>query len=328
MLGFARKLRSRLSRRRPCPAILMYHRVVAPRLDLWDLAVSPEVFDQQMRYLKDRRTPLAMDELVSRLQKGTLPGDAVGVTFDDGYRDNLVNAKPILERYGVPATVFVATGYVDRKMPFWWDELARMVLESPEPVEIVQRVGAEEVRLSWGPPEKHDSDPSWRGWDEPRTARQRGYLEIWRRLQSASDEERESVMRSLRESLTAKWDSLAEPMTTPEYALLTSTGLITLGGHTVTHPALTDLGRTESRQQIEQGAIQCRALAPGEVNGFAYPYGNFDEEVTKDLMESTFSWACTTTAEFLDNRDPDVYCLPRLTVTDGAIEDFATLISG
>ena len=54
---------------------------------------------------------------------GTLPLDAVALTFDDGYVDNLVFGKPRLEAADLPATVFLATGYIDRFEPFWWDEL-------------------------------------------------------------------------------------------------------------------------------------------------------------------------------------------------------------
>ena len=60
-----------------------------------------------------------------------MPRGAVGVTFDDGYGDNLRNAKPILDRHRVPATVFVTSGYVGARREFWWDELGRVVLHAP-----------------------------------------------------------------------------------------------------------------------------------------------------------------------------------------------------
>jgi peptidoglycan/xylan/chitin deacetylase (PgdA/CDA1 family) len=51
------------------------------------------------------------------------------VTFDDGYADNLYNAKPLLERYGIPATVFLITGYIEDKRQLWWEELVRLLLQ-------------------------------------------------------------------------------------------------------------------------------------------------------------------------------------------------------
>ena len=111
----------------------MYHRIARVRHDPWGIAVDPERFDQQMDYVKRHRSAMSMDELVQRLKTNTLPADAVAITFDDGYRDNLVHAKAVLTRYGLPACLFLATGYVDRGEHFWWDELATMILESTEP---------------------------------------------------------------------------------------------------------------------------------------------------------------------------------------------------
>ena len=60
---------------------------------------------------------------------GDVPSAGVVVTFDDGYADNFHNAKPLLERYEIPATVFVTTGYLQDQREFWWDELERILLQ-------------------------------------------------------------------------------------------------------------------------------------------------------------------------------------------------------
>ena len=126
------RMRDALRNRQPRPVILMYHRVAIVPHDPWGLAVDPERFEEQMEYVKQHRTPISMDEFVERLRNKTLPENAVAVTFDDGYCDNLINAKPVLSRYGVPATVFLATGFVDQNTSFWWDELATMILASTQ----------------------------------------------------------------------------------------------------------------------------------------------------------------------------------------------------
>src|SRR4051794_18585312 len=119
----------RVNRRRPRPVILMYHRVAHVRLDPWSIAVDPRNFEEQMEFVKRHRSAMSMDEFVQRLSAGALPENAVAITLDDGYRDNLINAKPVLTRYGLPACLFLTTGYVDSGEPFWWDELAAMILE-------------------------------------------------------------------------------------------------------------------------------------------------------------------------------------------------------
>src|SRR5262249_43740871 len=99
-----------LRRAGPQPAILMYHRVTEIDIDPWGLAVTPENFAGHMAYLKRCRTPFPMSEFVERHAGGALPQDAVSVTFDDGYLDNLLHAKSPLGAEDVPATLFVVTG--------------------------------------------------------------------------------------------------------------------------------------------------------------------------------------------------------------------------
>ena len=72
---------------------------------------------------------MGLRELSQAYQQENLPRRAVVVTFDDGYYDNLANAKPLLERYSIPATLFVATGYSEREGEFWSDELERLLLQ-------------------------------------------------------------------------------------------------------------------------------------------------------------------------------------------------------
>jgi peptidoglycan/xylan/chitin deacetylase (PgdA/CDA1 family) len=260
-----------------------------------------------------------MDELVERLRSKTLPANAVAVTFDDGYRDNLVNAKPILARYGVPATLFLATGFIDQNTPFWWDELAAMILASTQAIRD-QRVWLEEaVTLDWGEAERSDMAGEWRASNEPRTARQKAYLAIWRKLQRATAEERDTVMNTLRGHLGTEQDPLGKPMNSDEIGAFLSDGLIELGAHTVTHPALTFLTRSESRREIEGSLHRCRELATKCVNGFAYPYGDMSSEVRRDVIGLGFSWACSTESGFVNTKQPDLYALPRVAVPDASV---------
>jgi len=108
--------------------ILMYHRIADEPNDPWSLAVSPAHFEEHLRVLSRTRHPLALTEFIAKLRAGTLPPRAVAVTFDDGYVDNLTAGKPRLTAADVPATVFLATGFIDRREPIWWDELACLVL--------------------------------------------------------------------------------------------------------------------------------------------------------------------------------------------------------
>jgi peptidoglycan/xylan/chitin deacetylase (PgdA/CDA1 family) len=107
--------------------VLMYHKVN----DLWPnpTTVPTAVFDEQMRLLRELGyTPVTLDAVRDYYLHGTpLPAGAVLITFDDGYRDNLENALPILRRYGYPAVVFVPVGYLDDARPLPHEDALRVL---------------------------------------------------------------------------------------------------------------------------------------------------------------------------------------------------------
>ena len=161
----------------------MYHRVADIPIDPWGLAVTPQHFVAQLEVLKTIRLPLCMDEFIAGLEGGTLPCQAVGLTFDDGYIDNLTHAEPILRRASVPATIFLATGQLGQRSEFWWDELAQMIFGQRSNVEGDVRIGGRAVRVHLPPLEPDVSGPmTWRAWDPPRTPREQLYVEVWRLL--------------------------------------------------------------------------------------------------------------------------------------------------
>src|ERR1700722_8811521 len=119
---FRRRLRSlmlRLAPPPPQPEILMYHRIAEETIDPWALAVSPIHFEQQLDVLRRTRYPILLSDFVRRLLAGTLPRNAVSVTFDDGYVDNLLSGKPRLSAADVPAIEFLPTGYLGRQGEAW-----------------------------------------------------------------------------------------------------------------------------------------------------------------------------------------------------------------
>lgn len=101
----------------------MYHSVSSGRPDPWDLCVEPHRFAEQLQVLRKLFRVVSLAELRRALAAGERLSRTVVITFDDGYRDNLLVAKPALEEQGLPATVFVTTGYVGSDRDFWWDEL-------------------------------------------------------------------------------------------------------------------------------------------------------------------------------------------------------------
>jgi peptidoglycan/xylan/chitin deacetylase (PgdA/CDA1 family) len=315
--------------RRPEPAILMYHRVAEPPCDPWGLSVEPRRFEQQMRILKASRVPLPMTEFVGRLEKGTLPALAVGITFDDGYIDNLTVAKPILEAMGIPATIFLATGFLGSGKEFWWDELARMTLCRSEPADGTVLIGERPIAITLPPLPGHPKVRStWRAWDPPRTERERLYLELWgavRRLRAA---DREAAMSAVRDLLGQGTPEASDfPMRPQDVASLLAGGAIDIGAHSRTHPSLPTVAIAEKREEIEGSRVDCEALVGNPVHSFAYPHGERDK-VTKDLLSSCgFQWACSTDSAAVDRNRFDRFDLPRLQVMNWTSQELSQALS-
>lgn len=111
---------------------LMYHHLGDDDSPNRELYVSLAEFERQMAYLAAQYEPLSIGEAVTRLRENRLHPRNVVVTFDDGYRDNLL-ALPILKRHDVPAAIYITTGAVNRTRTFWWDELATLAAREEFP---------------------------------------------------------------------------------------------------------------------------------------------------------------------------------------------------
>jgi len=98
--------------------VLLYHRVASLSHDPTMLSINPDTFEEHIKYINRRYSPIPLTELIKRIDSKILKGDEICVTFDDGYRDNLTNALPILEKYSTPATIFITTYRLGQKSAF------------------------------------------------------------------------------------------------------------------------------------------------------------------------------------------------------------------
>lgn len=312
------RLRSRLrglwwyvSPPQPRPVILMYHRIASELADPWRLCVTPEHLAQQLEVLRRTRLPLSLPEFTSRLQQGSLPPEAVAVTFDDGYVDNLDEGQPLLAVADVPATIFMATGYLDRPGQVWSDELARLILtgHSPDCIEVM--AGDARIRLDLGgsvPPRLR-----WRP-DGAMETRRAALVALWAPLREMTVEAREPIIAGLRRQIALPGSS-APPgriMTRPE-ALRLDSRLVTIGAHTVSHPFMPSLTAEACYREARESKEACEALTGSEVSLFAYPYGGFDEKVSRAVREAGFSFACSVKSGPVTAQS-DPLALPRLHV--------------
>jgi len=110
----------------PIAVVLMYHRV-GDDSDESDITVSIKNFECQMAYLAENFKIVSIDEIMDLYaRKSQLKADTVTITFDDGYKDNYLNAYPVLKKYNIPATIFITTGYVGQSDRLSKNEIVEM----------------------------------------------------------------------------------------------------------------------------------------------------------------------------------------------------------
>src|SRR5688572_7442543 len=198
---YARRIRQRVTR---SALILLYHRVVDTAADPQLLCVSRKNFAEQMDVLRHFGEPQPLCRLTRGLRDRRVPRRSIVVTFDDGYSDNLHNAKPILERSEVPATVFVTAGYVGKRKEYWWDELQRLLLYPGRlPHALDLRIAG--LTIEWHLGNSYDyteqdyhRDEQWNVTQgQPSTERHALYLALHRMIRPLPDDAREEVFEAL-----------------------------------------------------------------------------------------------------------------------------------
>lgn len=118
---FGTGLHHRLLRGRA--VIALFHRIDERWADR-PITITEAEFDSYCRFFSRYFEVLPLTDLIDRLERGGDIGSCLAITFDDGYRDNLERAVPILERYGLPATFFLTTGFIGTERVPAWDAQA------------------------------------------------------------------------------------------------------------------------------------------------------------------------------------------------------------
>lgn len=280
-------------------AILIYHRVLpAPDPLLPD---TPDVatFDWQMSLLARHFRVLPLAEAGRLLREGRLPARAACITFDDGYADNLTEALPILHRHQLPATFFIASGYLDGGRMF-----------NDTLTELVRRLPPGEVDLAepgLGRPVLTD------------TASRRALIRtLVGQFKYQPLVERSQAVDALaqRYGVTLPDDLM---LSTAQLRTLAAAEGVEIGGHTCRHPILARLSPADAEQEIRVGKAELEERLERRVCLFAYPNGRPGKDYTPEHAEMVRSCGfdlAVSTAPAAADRHSDPFQLPRFTPWD------------
>ena len=315
--------------------ILLYHRIAPAELDPWGLAVSPQHFGEHLDLLCKHWNVLPLTHAIEALQNRTLPRRTVIVTFDDGYADNLYNAKPLLSRHGVPATVFLTSGYIGSGREFWWDEIERMLLGPvvlPEELSIVANGRTSRWTLGearFYPDDCRRSDCHCRvKKNGALSERLRFCYAVHAMLRMMCENERRTTLKNL-----ALWAGVPVEVSTDcrslsleEVRALIDGGLVEAGSHTVTHPVLSAMPLSGQVGEVRQSKREIEQLLGRQVRCFAYPYGCCTVQTASVVGDEGFLCACSAQPGVL-TFESSLFALPRIKVEDWGSEELSKVLS-
>jgi len=288
-------------------AILMLHRVTRdpakPCGFNSHLAITPDFLDAVLTEMRDLGFRfVSMDEIEERLQSRPGAERFIAITADDGYRDNLTCALPVLEKHAAPMTIYVAPALIDGRVDLWWDVLedivcassrifldtanGRATFDAETPVQKARANSAIHNYLTTELPEE----------EQRRVLRQLA-------AQAGVDAGRPS-----RETLM-DWDEVRRAAAHP---------LITIGAHTLHHYSLKRLAEDRARAEMRDGARYLEIELGSKPRHLSYPYGYaaaVGERETRIAAELGFATAVTTRHGVL-HRDHlgHMHALPRISI--------------
>jgi peptidoglycan/xylan/chitin deacetylase (PgdA/CDA1 family) len=302
--------------------VLMYHRIANLRFDPWQLAVTPENFERHLELLSRRFNLISVKELITQIGSGNIHPNSVCISFDDGYADNFINAKPLLQKYKCPATFFIASSFIQERSQFWWDELQSIILEADVLPSVCSLLFnnkpfyfdlKEDIRLI---PDKIRKQKLWIWSWPPANRRCELYLKLWEILKPMP-------YNQIKESLTTiyqwakaepKVHELDLPMTIEQLEEIANDPLFNLGLHTATHPSLSSHTKTYQFEDIENNKKFFNNSLHIQPTIIAYPYGDYNNE-TISIVQSNLKAGFTTQACCVDKKS-DIYSLGRFQVVD------------
>jgi peptidoglycan/xylan/chitin deacetylase (PgdA/CDA1 family) len=241
----------------PSPLIVGYHRIAGVDWNPQHLCVRPERFAEHLEVLERSARATTIKGVTRSIREGRSLERAFIITFDDGYADTLEDALPTLERYGVPASVFVPTGMIAKS--FWWCEVEHWIKSAESlPEKISIEAGEHAFR--------------WQKMSDDRKFRQVLLKQLGDFFRALPSSLHDTVLSEVRKVLGSTADeSGIRAMTAGQIEELSKSELIEIGSHLVTHTPMDRLAIDEQRRELYESGKVLEEITGCVVDSFAYP---------------------------------------------------------
>lgn len=272
----------------------LFHRISDEKDALWP-PMQVELFRRIIAYLKKEYEVISLEAWLKDPSSFNYSRKGLAtVLFDDGYKDNIEYAAPILQQLECPASFYIVTDCINRNIPTW-----TYIIDHA-----LQNTCQENLQLDLDyVPEKfksirlHGIHPSLKE------------LKPW--MKSLPNKKRKEVM----DVITGTCKDVVTPqpmMNWDDIRQLHSSGFV-IGSHSHTHPML---GRLEDENEIEEELGISRQIITKELNEqplvISYPIGSFDERVKRISEKSGYKWGLAVEQKFLDSTTMDGFAIPRV----------------
>jgi peptidoglycan/xylan/chitin deacetylase (PgdA/CDA1 family) len=285
--------------------VMLQHRVLPKPDPLLPGEPDATFFASQIELITRHFNVLPLREALGRLRDGTLPARTVCITFDDGYADNCTVAAPILASRGVPATMFIATGYLNGGRMFN-DTVLEALRRAPAGDLDLQALGLPCFEL------------------EDDAGRFRAASDIIASLKYLAPEERARRANAVAEHIGAPLpDDLM--MNDAQVEQLAGMGF-EIGAHTVNHPILTSVDEAIAWSEIERSRQLLEEITGAPVRSFAYPNGRPRKDYARghvDLVRKAGFDVAVSTAWGAATAKSDELQIPRIAPWDASARRYA-----
>ena len=292
--------------------VLMYHGVTEQEHDppVWtQLPVA--LFRDQMAFLRDHYRVLSLEQCLAAHNRGErLPERSALITFDDGFKNNLSVAFPVLQAFGLPATIFLTTDFIGTRDILWFDELLLLILEGA-------RRGVALKLRGPGASESYRAGALWEA-----------YLSCLEAVKRGGADERGLFLHGLRRLVPLekeRWLTDFGPLSWQDVRHMERSGLISFGVHTATHRILTELKSEELADELAEPRKKLARELEREPHSFCFPNGrpgvDFSAEHQEFLRGCGYHFAFSTEDRLFDWQGGDRLGISRIAAgNDGTSE--------
>lgn len=306
--------------------ILMYHRIVdkneiSKSYSQNGIIVSTQTFESQMKFLKKNFNIISLSTLIDKItNKSDIDSQSCFITFDDGWKDNFINAYPVLKTLEIPAVIFLATDFISSKKRFWQEQLTDllmalylrckkdldlrdMALDKFQAVNIKRIIFSKEGNLR---------------------EQISNFISDQKKEKEGFVKEFIHKLKELLGNLYNDYNQLDEFLDWNEIKVM-SNNRIDFGSHGMSHGILTRNKNTAYKEISESKTVIEQELHT-KINSFSYPNGDYNDEIIRLVRNSCYNIAFGTESGFVSPQD-NPYKIKRINIHEDMTESIPMFLS-